>query len=636
MLRSNDEHYLHALKDVQSDLQSIRSSGGIFVILGILGAVCILLGVAISAYAYLGHAALMALNPAWFAAGLLITSGPAIACVMAGLMARQSLRTQRSNAIVMRASQILLMPADSATRQIKTLAEAVQKETTRIDELVESSHASLAGLKEQLEAERLAVSKSTEQNAQSIQVVLGKLADERQALAELTSAVEAQAEAMSDAIPRQARLMAEAARAAQHEVAKNDDALEARLNSLDETAKRLSTGLEQLNEMTHEAEQNSNKLSNAIGGFESRLADAARLVDAAMRASDMASSVASETGDSLNAAVASALDGAREASDFIRQQSRDAVSEAMKAMSELKQAGQEAESAVAAAGIAARSQADDTEKRIDLMSQSMFEAATRATNAAEAGLERARLRIERASALLNGLQDEGVASMPVEDPRDSFTTPVPATTPAPEKSSWLRPRQDDEDASAQNAYDFDDPTEEQLKTDDAPDDTPAPTDTRTHYASDDDVDVDIDIEAQLKQAMMADDTGLTWKDLLAGLDTPAEERDEAARYILSEIEQTGITLGDKFSSRSVKKISSAARRGDRNRRRVVREHAGTDVQSLVFRLQDDVNFRNSSDRFLTVEEPDALRALSETEKSRSPASPRLTAYLLLDSAMSSL
>ena len=653
----SDEDYNRVLHDVQNDLRSASSAGGHIVFLGFLSGAFIYAGIAASAFMMLGEQAFLSLDPKWFGVGALVGAGPALACILAGYMGRQSLRTNRANRPILRASQVLLLPTEAAGSRVQVLSRSVREEVGRIDELIESSHASLADMKQTLELERSEISRSIEGNSKQIQTMVGKLADERQALAELTSAVDAQAEAMSDTIPRQARLMAEAARAAQQEVAKADDALQARLEALDASAQRLGEALAQLRDMSKQGENNAAHLVSTIASVEQRLKESAKVVDAAVRASELAASAATETGDSLNAAVASALDGTREASDFIRNQSREAVGEAMKAMTELRHAGEQAESALTAVGAAARAQAVETEQRIDQMSESLYQSASRATSAVEAGLDRARLRMERATALLTGAYDLGDdAPLPTEDPRERFTTPPPVTSGKPSTVSDFRPRQTEEQETEEPTIenqaeddiepnDFDtvsepaddeplDRTGRMVDPEDeyTPESTHSWRDQITAIDTDDDHQVDpVDAPISLDK-----DSGLTWKDLLAGLDTPAEERDEAARYILSEIGQCKIELSDLFTPKMVKKLAGAARRGDRHRRRAVREFAGSQVQTLLYRLQDETAFRNSVDRFLTVEEPDALRLLTETEKSRSTASPRLAAYLLLDSAMSSI
>lgn len=634
MVQSSDELYLSALKDVQRELQSVRSSGDYLVWLGLLGALIICGGIGVSAYAALGHQAFMSLNPIWYVAGALLSLGPALVSIVAGFLARQSLRTSRANTLILRASQLLLMPAETAGGRIARLGETVRSETGKIDELLETSHASLADLKESLVQERQQISDAVEHNRRNIQDMIQKLADERQALAELTTAVETQAAAMSDAIPRQARLMAEAARIAQQEVSQTDDLLNERLMALDDGARKLSDAMTLLSEMTERGESSANRVAETVNRMEAKLKDAAKTVDAAVRASELAATSASETGDSLNAAVASALDGTREAATFIRNLSREAVGEAMTAMAELKQSGEQAKAALMAAGAAARSEAADTERRVDQMSDSMFEAATRATSAAEAGLERARLRIERAWQQLSGMDDDTSygPQRPVDDPREPHTI-APSTTPPPVPvQQTLRPRQQDEPFAAKKTPSSDEQTSVERSLSEPEPEQKSGVSWDAHFDEQDDLLVDEDAHSFPDQNSR--DAGLSWKDLLAGLDAPTEERDESARYILSEVEQSGVKLTDLISSRMVKKISGAAKRGERNRRKAVREFVGTDVQTLIFRLQDDVAFRNSAERFLTVEEPDALRTLAEAEKSRSGASARLAAYLLLDTASS--
>ena len=68
-----------------------------------------------------------------------------------------------------------------------------------------------------------------------------------------------------------------------------------------------------------------------------------------------------------------------------------------------------------AATMAARQHADETEKRANQLSDSLFRTATRATNAAEDGLERARQRIEKASLLIGQMRDDHDEPSSVDD-----------------------------------------------------------------------------------------------------------------------------------------------------------------------------------------------------------------------------
>lgn len=676
MAVSRDELYLKTLRETQGELLSVRSSGNWLVVCGLAGALCLVLGSVITAIAWLGVDQLLQISPLWYLGGTILLTGPALALVLAGFLARQSLRTSRANLLILRASQMLLMPAEAAGQRIDTLAGKVREETGRVDELIETAQASLASMKDTLSAERSQIEHFVNHNTNTIEAMMLKLADERQSLAELSVAVEEQTAAISEAIPRQARAMAEAAREAQKEVARADSAVDERLKSLDESGRQLGERLSALDEMSVEAESRAQRLTAALTAIEMRLRDSAKTVEASIKASELAADAATETGDALNAAVASALDGTREASEFIRQQARDAVAEARKAMAELRAAGENAREATMSAGQAARNQAEETEQRISAMSERMFDAATRATAAADAGLERARQRIERASALLSGMYDPDPLSTapppapmqqpaPVAPPPPASTEihqpapeapsvtpapqlpeePAPAPTPTPE----LRPRQEDAVFSPLSDQEPDEEPEvtrpEAARSDDTSNypvyDMSDPTAPHTDTNADNEPsDVTDEEESSLFDLafdrVSHKEMGLSWKDLLSGLGAAPEERDEAARHILSEVSDAGVALGSLLSSRETRKIASAARKSGLHRRRAVREYAGAAVQKLTYRMEDDPHFRSAVDRFLASEESDAERMLRESEKSRTEASARLAAYLVLDTAFTAM
>lgn len=648
MSQSRDENYLKALQETQEELQQIRTAGTWMVTAGFAAAAFLYVGAVLTAWAAMGTQAFLLMNPLWFAAGATVLAGPAIAIILAGFMGRQSMRHARANTLVLRASQMLLMPADAASSRIVTLTDKVREETQKVDELVETAHASLVELRATLGTEREEFSELVTKNTRTIASMMNKLAEERQALGELSSAVETQTAAISEAIPRQARAMAEAARLAQHEVAQADKALDDRLTSLNDSTMTLTDKLAALDAMSADAEARSARINASVEEIEQRLTESYKTVETAIRASELAATAATETGDALNSAVANALDGTREASEFIRAQSREAVQEALKGLAELKTAGQQAEAATRAAGDAARSQADETEHRIMALSQMLYDAATRATSTAEAGLERARQRIERASALLNGLSDGDILSAApvIPEPPSQPVAPQPqppAPTPAPPEN--LRRRQPDTDEPKPSFDTLSEPdkstssmlfsqprqkasapqndgeTSVQERTT-APDSAEATSEESSLF--------DLAFDSASQKEM-----GLSWKDLLAGLSSDPEERDDAARIILSEVEDMGIALTDAFTMKETRKIAGASRRNERNRRRAVREFAGSKVQELQYRIEDQEHFHAAVERFLSEETTDAMRSLSEADRSRTAAAKRLTAFLLLDAAFHS-
>jgi hypothetical protein len=50
-------------------------------------------------------------------------------------------------------------------------------------------------------------------------------------------------------------------------------------------------------------------------------------------------------------------------------------------------------------------------------------------------------------------------------------------------------------------------------------------------------------------------------------------------------------------------------------------------------LETDRDLQQAARKFVTHEEPDALRVLSMADRAREDAAPRLSAYLLLDAAL---
>lgn len=660
MVERSYNPYLRSVDQTRHELSEARSAGNGWVIFGWLSLLSILGAGGYALWAMFGVEGLLALplpNIILGVAGAFLLS---VLILSTAYLARQSVRTSQANAVVLRASQMLLAPAEKSGKQIASLGQAMRVEAERLDELFETTYASMADIAERLTAERSTFETHVGQNRQSLETMMGRLADERQALAELSSAIDAQSAAMSDALPKHARLMADAARFTQQEVAKADEALDERLKALDEAGKRLGERLIMLDDMARDAEGRTAALSTSISQIEAQLSQSAKTVDSAIRASELATSAASETGDALNAAVASALDGTREASDYIRKQAKEAAAEAMRAMADLRVAGEQAEAATQAAGAAARAQAEETEVRIEQMSELMYRAATRATSAAEAGLDRARQRIERASALLNGLNDSAsLSDTPFEDPSASFAVP-------PEPVTGLRPRVDEPNTSEPRGASVEPQETGEPQLSDSDHDTPptpsrpvidipsfrerftppeadlsAQVDTSTpeteETASSDEAKDEGNMFETAFDSAAQRSSGLSWKDLLAGLEgDEGDERDQAARYIMNEINEAGADLEAALNAKALKRISGATKRSERHRRRSVRDQAGAAVQKVMFRLQDDAQFFNAAERFVTVEEPDALRALSEVDRTRSAGSPRLAAFLIVDTALSNI
>ena len=95
----------------------------------------------------------------------------------------------------------------------------------------------------------------------------------------------------------------------------------------------------------------------------------------------------------------------------------------------------------------------------------------------------------------------------------------------------------------------------------------------------------------------------------------------------------GIRLNDIFRPKDKKKIAFAARKGDKQRRSAISQHAGRQVERVRQRLRGNLELMTLARDFLALEESDALNALENTHASNKNASPRLATYLLLDAAV---
>ena len=110
-------------------------------------------------------------------------------------------------------------------------------------------------------------------------------------------------------------------------------------------------------------------------------------------------------------------------------------------------------------------------------------------------------------------------------------------------------------------------------------------------------------------------------------------REETAETLLGQLSESGIRLNDIFRPKDKKKIAFAARKGDKQRRSAISQHAGRQVERVRQRLRGNLELMTLARDFLALEESDALNALENTHASNKNASPRLATYLLLDAAV---
>jgi hypothetical protein len=299
-------------------------------------------------------------------------------------------------------------------------------------------------------------------------------------------------------------------------------------------------------------------------------------------------------------------------------------------MALLKEAGLQAEATTRAATHAARAHADETERRINQLSDTLFKTATKATNAAESGLERARVRIEKASLLIGRMKEDSETS----SVDDLILEPIaPAPHPAPEPILQLPPAP----APAPTPL-FAKPTAASDAAWFNHEPRPAPAPPKRDPAADRELVLDRTISA--RPAPLYDPFSVnestpapSWRGLLSGVeDASGQVKETSAGAIIDRLDRGGVRLHVVKAS-DLRRIANAAHQGERQRRRAIRDTAPSEIQRVTRMLEADHDLQHAARSFVAAEEPDALRVLSMAERAREDAAPRLSAYLLLDAAL---
>ncbi len=286
--------------------------------------------------------------------GSFLLAIPGIVLIMVGFIGRQSVRARAANALILKAATQLLAPAQSATREINTLADATRESARTIDLTTSEALASMKAMHEALSAERLRAESVSYAMADNARDLTSRLADERKGLETLTKAMEAQADMMREVIPQQSAAMVAAAKAAGEEVRAADDALETRLNHLKQAGSTLAVRLTDLDAIAKDAAERTDGLVQSIAAIEDKLSRSDKTVERAEQSSAMAVEAASSVGKALQDAVSAALDGAREANEEIDRISRKLHEDTARSITELRLAGIEATTGQSAAALPKR------------------------------------------------------------------------------------------------------------------------------------------------------------------------------------------------------------------------------------------------------------------------------------------
>ena len=635
---------------VRAQLEAARTAGAWMPWAGAALALLLWGGIAAWLVATIGPVQLLAQPPLMLAGGFAVMISTGLALICAGVMAREGARSAEANQIVLTSARLLLEPAEATHGEVTNLAEAISRETQTLNKALGETRSRLDGLKHDIESSVTAALKAAEIVRADSEVLVHKMSSERQSLTQLAESLRNQSESLAKSIPRHAQMMSEAARAAQDQVRQADATLDQRLKDLQETAGHLASRIDQLDTMGAESRKRAQNLGGALARLDEQLVQSTRMVEAATKAGELAQAAAKSTAESLRDTVSDALGSAMKATETINAKSAQAAEDARTAMIALKDVGLQAEATTRAATIAARQHADETEKRANQLSESLFRTATRATNAAEDGLERARQRIEKASLLIGQMRDDNdhpssvddlilepekpvsIDELVLEKPRMETLLPplfaVPeaprpvAVTPIAPKPALPKPIAPKPTASGG----FDDPMWNPMRGDGAHDDELVLNTVAAPRA--------VPSPDPLFGPEPARNNNASWRGLLSGIEeVPLQVREQSAGQMIDRLDRAGVRLQHVVKASDLRRIATASHHGERQRRHAIRDVAPGEIQRVSRMLEADRDLRQAARSFVTTEEPDALRVLSMAERAREDAAPRLSAYLLLDAAL---
>ncbi len=572
------------------------------------GGLALLMWAGLGAYVYLniGLATVLAQPTLALAGEAALALVPGIALICAGVMARESRRSTEANALVLSSARLLLEPADKAREEIATIAEAVTRETQFVNKALGETRSKLDALRADIEASVTGALKAAEIVRTDSEVLVAKMAAERKSLFELSEALKNQAGDLSKAIPRHAQMLGEAARVAQQEVAKADELMDQRLRGVEDVARRLAERIDQLDTMGAESRKRAQNLAGALARMDEQLVQSTRMVDAAVKAGELATAASKGTADALRDAMSDALDAALKTSETIAQRSSAASEEARAAMQRLKDVGLQVEAATKSATLAARAHADEVDRRINQSADNMARASIRAGEAAEDGLERAKERIERASLLVNSMQEQKRPASSIDGLDSAGRSGLPKPTASAEQPL----------AARESAAEATEPHRFTLGGGEPKPAPPRPTAAPQPLADAD------------------HDAGLSWRDLLTGIEeVDAPPREETVKEMISRLDRAGVRLSRAVRASDLRRIAMAAHQGERQRRRATRDTNPGEIQRVARLLDADRELAQAARHFVALEEPDALRVLATADRAREDAAPRLSAYLFLDAAL---
>jgi hypothetical protein len=549
------------------------------------------------AWLALGQQGLLALDALRGTALGLAGGMPPLLFLLAGYTARENARAAAANALVLSAASRLLRPAVEAQGEARAIADAARADAARLLQLMQETQRQVTSLRAGLNEEARSLTTVTERAGTATGELTGRLSREREALAGLTQALEAQIKTITESIPHLARLMIDSAKQAHTDINASEAALAQRMQGFESSARALAEQASRLDAVAGDTAIHSGRMQATVAGMEDQITATRRSLDMAVKTTELAIAASHATAEALKAAVHDTLEGARKAADAIRSETELSRREALIAIERLREAGAQAEATARAASAAAASQISDTERHLQRLEDNLSSMLRRAEGFAVSQADLAEQRLTR---LPNG-PTNGASVLPaLREP----TPPRPAETPAPvvvlPQPPVASPTPLPQGPTPPGSL-------AELLSDSTRTPAPAPGPTNPNPGD------------------------LNWRDFFASLEEPIDSSTSDA--FVDRMERAGVRVRDFFEARDMRKIGAAAKKGDRDRRRAVRDVAGRVVDAAARAFGRDEALQRDAFSYLQREEARAIKALEESERRKDAGDARLATFLIVDAAI---
>ncbi|MEO1100810.1 MAG: hypothetical protein AAFW65_03100 [Pseudomonadota bacterium] len=318
-----------------------------------------------------------------------------IVLITAGVLGQEMVRSRAANALVLQASRELLSPAEQSAEKIDNLGWSISR-------MLRGMNTNIGETRGQLETVNTDLMRTLSVTAKAVKAVqmtskdlIGGIEKQRTGLENCRAAMREDVEAATSAVHTHAELVARASNQARSNIESAEGVLQSRVDAMDAAAERLAGRIKGLDEMAAQGRKRTMALIYALSRINDQMDASSKNVRAAIKAGDLAAEASKGTADSMVSAVSTALQRALQASESIKVSSAAAQQEAEQALNRLTEAGSKLELIAQAARGASDTQAAAIEVRLQKLSDMIVQAAERAAQTAEAGLERTRARIEQ-------------------------------------------------------------------------------------------------------------------------------------------------------------------------------------------------------------------------------------------------